>query len=101
MRRMAAFAMVVVFGWLCVSAGERAVGAEQSGPSKAFGGRNFDIPDPAQGGRPGEIYLERCASCHDEGVGRAPQRLLFAYMSPQSIYRAITQGLMKDNAEGI
>src|SRR5579859_45173 len=74
--------------------------AEQSA-SEHFGGQAFDIPDPTQGGRGGQIYLENCAACHDKGLGRAPQRSLFVYMSPQSVYRTLTDGMMKSRAQGL
>lgn len=40
------------------------------------------------------MYLSHCASCHDLGLDRAPQRAVLALMSPQSIHRALTQGVM-------
>jgi polyvinyl alcohol dehydrogenase (cytochrome) len=82
--------------------GVGAVGrAAPESPSEHFHGQQFDISDPKQGGRGGEIYLQDCASCHDSGVGHAPQRNLFPYMSPQSIYRALADGAMKAQGEGL
>lgn len=75
--------------------------AAEQGPSEHFGGQAFDIPDPAQGGRGGQVYLRICAACHDQGLGRAPQRALFVYMSPQSVYRTLTDGKMKAQAQGL
>lgn len=63
-------------------------------PKSTINARIFDIPDPAEGGQGGQVYLARCASCHDLGLDRAPQRVVLALMSPQSIYRALTQGVM-------
>jgi polyvinyl alcohol dehydrogenase (cytochrome) len=95
--RSAITAVAIALGW-CFTAT-----AAEADPSatKFFQGRNFDIPDPAQGGRGGEIYLSHCASCHDEGLARAPQRYLFSTMSPQSIYRALKAGAMQGQAEDL
>lgn len=59
----------------------------------------FDIPDPAMGGRAGEIYLNHCSACHDRGLDRAPQRAMFTLMSPQSVYRSLSEGLMRTQAQ--
>lgn len=67
-------------------------------PKSTINARLFDIPDPAEGGQGGQIYLARCASCHDLGLDRAPQRAVLALMSPQSIYRSLTQGVMAQQA---
>jgi polyvinyl alcohol dehydrogenase (cytochrome) len=77
-----------------------AVAADQP-PSDLFGGQVFDIPDPTHGGRGGQVYLNTCAACHDKGLERAPQRTLFVYMSPQSVYRALTDGAMKAQGRGL
>ncbi len=97
-RRMIA-ALVVVTG---LALGSSAIGlAAPKNASEGIGGQQFDIPDPATGGRGGEIYLKTCAGCHDEGVGRAPQRRMFTYMSSQSIYHALTDGAMKPMAASL
>lgn len=75
--------------------------SDEAAPVDLFAGQEFDIPDPAHGGRGGEVYLQVCAACHDKGVERAPQRMLFVYMSPQSIYRALTEGAMKAQASAL
>jgi len=76
----------------------------QSGSSvatKHFNGQVFDIPDPLRGGRGGQIYLQVCARCHNQGIGGAPQRVAFIFMSPQSIFRTLTDGAMKAEAAGL
>jgi polyvinyl alcohol dehydrogenase (cytochrome) len=67
---------------------------EAAAPRSTINARLFDIPDPLEGGQGGRIYLSHCASCHDLGLDRAPQRAVLALMSPQSIHRALTQGVM-------
>src|SRR5262245_51210937 len=89
-------ALAVVCGGIATAAA-----IEGSNPSDNFGGQEFDIPDPAKGGRVGQLYIDHCAACHDQGVDRAPQRALFSYMSPQSIYCALKDGKMKDMAAGL
>jgi polyvinyl alcohol dehydrogenase (cytochrome) len=59
----------------------------------------WDMDDPAKAGRGGEVYAAACGSCHDEGVNRAPQRSMLALMPPESIHRALTEGVMKPMAE--
>jgi polyvinyl alcohol dehydrogenase (cytochrome) len=48
-----------------------------------------------------QIYSTICARCHEEGIGHAPQRALFVFMSPQSVYRALSAGLMQAQAQGL
>lgn len=69
--------------------------------SQHFGGQAFDIPDPAHGGRGGRIYIDHCARCHDKGLEFAPQRYIFVYMSPQSIYRTLKSGAMQAQGMGL
>jgi polyvinyl alcohol dehydrogenase (cytochrome) len=40
------------------------------------------------------LYKNRCASCHDNGVGRAPGPAALKLMSPESVHTALTSGLM-------
>ena len=46
------------------------------------------------------IYKERCASCHDMPQERVPSLATIKAMSAESIYRALTSGVMKSRAEG-
>jgi cytochrome c553 len=71
-----------------------AVGTAQAAPPS-------DIPDPATGGRGGQVYTASCAACHDTGVNRAPHRALLSMLPPQSIYRALTTGVMRPQAAGL
>ena len=48
-----------------------------------------------------QVYRETCASCHDAGVARAPQRLLLQDMTPEAIHRALTTGAMRPQAEAL
>jgi polyvinyl alcohol dehydrogenase (cytochrome) len=63
--------------------------------------RNFDVADPKASGRGGEVYQSNCAACHDQGLGNAPQRALFTFMSPHSIVRALTSGAMKAQGQSL
>lgn len=54
---------------------------------------DFDLADTDSHG--GRIYMQACASCHEVGVNRAPQRAMLLLMSPESIYRALTKGVMQ------
>ena len=47
------------------------------------------------------IYKERCAQCHDAPQARVPALSTIKQMSGQSIYIALTYGVMKSRAEGL
>jgi polyvinyl alcohol dehydrogenase (cytochrome) len=51
---------------------------------------------PAQSRFPlGEmVYRRSCARCHDRGIARAPQPVVLSYMTPEAIYRVLTEGAM-------
>lgn len=89
----------VVLGFALAAGTASAGDADKA--SQKIGGQQFDIPDPTTGGRPGEIYTQICAACHDQGVAGAPQRILFSYMSPQSIYRALKDGKMQEQGSSL
>ncbi|MEN3976395.1 PQQ-binding-like beta-propeller repeat protein [Emcibacter sp. SYSU 3D8] len=83
---------------------------EQAAPAVAAGGKtsadqayrsggDFAELDPAQAGKGGEVYDSLCGTCHEKGLNRAPQRAMLSLMTPESIYRALTSGVMKEQAE--
>ncbi|MDG2001723.1 MAG: PQQ-binding-like beta-propeller repeat protein [Novosphingobium sp.] len=41
------------------------------------------------------VYKQNCASCHENGLARAPQRIVLSYMTPEAIHRALTSGSMQ------
>src|SRR5262245_24094334 len=41
------------------------------------------------------LYTARCASCHDAGVARAPNRQALNRLSPDAIRAALTSGSMR------
>jgi polyvinyl alcohol dehydrogenase (cytochrome) len=47
------------------------------------------------------IYKERCAKCHDMPAARVPSLATVKAMSGEAIYIALTNGLMKTQAEGL
>src|ERR1700683_1926908 len=47
------------------------------------------------------IYKERCAKCHDMPAARVPSLATIKAMSGEAIYVALTNGLMKTQAEGL
>ncbi|MGE3691662.1 MAG: c-type cytochrome, partial [Novosphingobium sp.] len=68
-----------------------------SEPAKDWTGR-----DPALEKLPGAaIYRENCASCHDAGVNRAPQRGNLGDMTPEAILGALTQGAMQPQGSAL
>ena len=84
-------------------------GVEDVGPSSteedklkaSLGGDDFLWPEAEPGDLGGEVYAEVCASCHDEGLDRAPHRSMLGLMSPDSIYAALTDGAMQVQAAGL
>ncbi len=48
-----------------------------------------------------QIYLDSCASCHEGGMPKAPHESMISMMTPESILRALTTGVMKENAAGL
>src|SRR5580658_7152247 len=50
----------------------------------------------------GALYRQHCASCHDGGVGRAPQPAALKQMSPENVqddqkgYMSVTHGAIPD-----
>ncbi|MEN3974564.1 PQQ-binding-like beta-propeller repeat protein [Emcibacter sp. SYSU 3D8] len=47
------------------------------------------------------VYLSLCANCHDGQVPKAPHISMLQIMSPESIYRAMTVGVMQDEAASL
>lgn len=47
------------------------------------------------------VYEQVCATCHEAGVPRAPSQKMLYFVSPQSIYRALTEGVMQPMATGL
>jgi polyvinyl alcohol dehydrogenase (cytochrome) len=47
------------------------------------------------------LYRQRCATCHDAGLSRAPGRSAMALMSPENVRLALTTGAMSKQAAGL
>src|SRR5271170_2953671 len=47
------------------------------------------------------IYKDRCAKCHDMPAARVPSIATIKAMSGEAIYAALTNGIMKTQAEGL
>jgi len=47
------------------------------------------------------LYRQHCATCHDSGLSRAPNRTAMAHMSPENIRLALTTGAMSKPAAGL
>ena len=53
-------------------------------------------------GKVGEIlYNQHCAACHDGPVARAPHKIIFSMLGPETILTAINKGIMRAQAEGL
>lgn len=54
------------------------------------------IPDDGE-----TLYQKNCAFCHDGRVAKAPELTLINMMSASSVYRALDQGLMQQQASAL
>ena len=43
------------------------------------------------------LYIEHCAGCHEAQVYKAPHTTWLELMSPQVLYRSITEGIMQSS----
>jgi polyvinyl alcohol dehydrogenase (cytochrome) len=48
-----------------------------------------------------KVYLDSCAGCHEGGMPKAPHESMISMMTPEAILRALTTGVMKDNAAAL
>ncbi|MEM9880349.1 MAG: PQQ-binding-like beta-propeller repeat protein [Pseudomonadota bacterium] len=47
------------------------------------------------------VFDENCAGCHLEGVDKAPHWVMLSIMAPESIYHALTEGVMAIQSDHI
>jgi polyvinyl alcohol dehydrogenase (cytochrome) len=47
------------------------------------------------------LYKQQCAQCHDSGVAKAPNKLFLQMLSPDTIHRALTAGVMVSQAAAL
>ncbi|MGI9323570.1 MAG: PQQ-binding-like beta-propeller repeat protein [Pseudomonadales bacterium] len=47
------------------------------------------------------LYEQHCATCHDTGVARAPDPKMLRFLSPVTIHRALTEGVMRAQAAAL
>lgn len=45
-----------------------------------------------------DVYADACLSCHEGQVPKAPHRSMLNIMSPDSVYRSLTVGVMQDQS---
>ncbi|MFA7555608.1 MAG: PQQ-binding-like beta-propeller repeat protein [Spongiibacteraceae bacterium] len=57
---------------------------------------NNDATHPVRSGA--DIYSTICAQCHEAGVPKAPSKSMLGFISPSVIYRALTEGVMRNQA---
>ena len=62
-------------------------------------GSDFELADTSSVG--GQAYMKACASCHEQGLNKAPHRAMLLLMSAQSIHRAMTKGVMQQQAASL
>jgi polyvinyl alcohol dehydrogenase (cytochrome) len=47
------------------------------------------------------VYQAHCAKCHDKGVGRAPQLLTLALLTPEQVIASLTTGKMAEQGKAL
>lgn len=67
--------------------------AAASGDTKVV--REFDRASAAADDVGAGVYRKICAACHETGVDRAPHPATLSLMTPESVYRVLTEGVMK------
>ena len=85
--RARAVSIILLLGALAACAAPPEPIADEDSPA------DFEMADTSSPG--GQAYMRACAACHEQGVERAPQRAMLLLMSPQSIHRAMTRGVMQ------
>ena len=48
-----------------------------------------------------QVYKQTCAACHDGAMPKAPHEAMISMMTPEAIMRAMTTGIMKENAAAL
>lgn len=66
------------------------------GAAQAAGAAPPDAPDAGEA-----LYRAHCAHCHDGGVARAPHRITFEMLGARAIYTALTEGVMRVQAQAL
>lgn len=75
---MTRLALLFVLAW----------GSVQAAPARDL---DASARDPSRGE---EIYNSICATCHESGVPKAPQKAMLSFMSTGAIYHTLTDGVM-------
>ncbi|MGE0669123.1 MAG: PQQ-binding-like beta-propeller repeat protein [Sphingomonadales bacterium] len=74
------------------------LGASAAGAAGAPEHSSLGLTEQKKDSPGGKLYAASCASCHETGVSRAPHPRMLQFLSPDSIYRAMTEGVMKPQA---
>jgi len=65
-------------------------------------GRKSLLLDNDTGDSPGKtLFQAHCSMCHDQGVPKAPRTRYLKMMPAETLYRALTEGAMKAQAQGL
>lgn len=92
--------MAAAAAWgLSVAASAAPAPPAQKGSSAMMG--PAIVLDPETARRGAATYAARCAACHSGGAERAPGRFTLSMMTPESIVRALEDGVMKPMSEGL
>lgn len=76
--------------------------AEPSTSTDSGEAANGGMTAPSEGSNRGAIvYANVCAACHDRGVGHAPPGFMLRIMTPETIYRVLTAGPMRVQAQDV
>ena len=65
------------------------------------GDAQTEAPVPDQASSPQDLFAQRCISCHDGSVPKAPHQIEFQVIGADAIYSAMTDGLMQAHVQDL
>jgi polyvinyl alcohol dehydrogenase (cytochrome) len=59
------------------------------------------VPTAELAQRGADIFQSRCAGCHEKPLEHVPPKSAISALAPESVFRALTAGVMRQNAAGL
>lgn len=70
-------------------------------PAHAANLDDFGAPNQENESRGKALYEQHCASCHNNGVARAPTRQMLGFLATSVIHKTLTEGVMRTQAAAL
>jgi polyvinyl alcohol dehydrogenase (cytochrome) len=90
-------ALLIAFAAMIANLGTPA----QAGPVQDPTRQSPGLPNAARFPEGETVYRVQCASCHEGGIARAPQRVLLGYMTADRIVEALSSGAMRSQGSAL